>query len=67
MAVSLSIGRGVEGFKVSDFTVGTSAPGAGDIELRFGTTVTRLDVVKACKAFQRAVEEGQLITNAPPL
>jgi hypothetical protein len=35
--ISLSLGRGVEGTKISDFTVGTSTPGAGDTELRFNT------------------------------
>ncbi len=34
-AVSLSMSRGVGGFKISDVTVGTSAPGTGDVELRF--------------------------------
>jgi hypothetical protein len=34
-AVSLSVNRGVDGFKISDVTIGTSAPGTGDIELRF--------------------------------
>jgi len=72
-AVSLSISRGVDGFKVSDFTVGTSAPGAGDIELRFNLTdsnaaaLTRKDVFKALEAFERALNSGPLITNAPPL
>ena len=72
-AVSLSISRGVDGFKVSDFTVGTSAPGAGDIELRFNLTdtnsaaLTRKDVFKALEAFELALNSGPLITNAPPL
>lgn len=71
--ISLSISRGVEGFKVSDFTVGTSTPGTGDIELRFNTTdtnskvLTRKDVHNACKAFMRAMEEGSLITGTPIL
>lgn len=60
-AISLSIKRGVDGFKISDFTVSTLAPNANDIELRFNTTdanaaaVTMKDVVKALEAFERAV------------
>ena len=34
-AISISIPHGVGGMKMSDFTVGTSAPGAGDVEVRF--------------------------------
>ena len=39
-AVSISISHGAAGMKMSDFTVGTSAPGAGDVEVRFNTTDT---------------------------
>lgn len=75
-AVSLSISRGTDGMKISDFTVGTSAPGTGDIELRFNLTDTNSkalfekDVVLACKAFIRALEWGGTtinVTNSPPL
>lgn len=72
-AVSFSIRRGVSGFKISDITVGTSAPGTGDIELRYNTTdtnsanVTRQDIYNAMLAFQRALMEGKLVSNAPPL
>lgn len=62
-AISLSINRGVDGLKGSaDFTVGTLAPNANDIELRFNTTdansaaITMKDVIKALMAFERAVE-----------
>jgi hypothetical protein len=71
--ISLSISRGVDGFKISDLTVGTSAPGAGDMEFRYNTTdtngknLTRMDIRKALDAFERALAEGQLITAAPPL
>ena len=34
-AVSFSMSRGVGGFKMTDVTVGSLAPGAGDVELRF--------------------------------
>jgi hypothetical protein len=72
-AISLSINRGVDGFKLNDFTVGTSVPGTGDIELRYNTTdtnsknLTRKDVIIACNAFIRALEEGKLITTTPIL
>lgn len=71
--ISLSISRGVTGMKLSDFTVGTSVPGAGDTELRFNTNdtngkpQTRKDIVLACKAFILALEEGQLVTTTPVL
>lgn len=32
-AVSLSVNRGVDGFTVSDITIGSTAPAAGDIQL----------------------------------
>jgi hypothetical protein len=63
-AVSLSISRGVSGTTMTDFTVGTSAPGSGDIELRYNTTDTnsknlnREDIYMALKAFQRAIQQG---------
>jgi hypothetical protein len=75
-AVSLSISRGTDGMKISDFTVGTSAPGAGDVELRFqlldtnSKALTEKDVILACKAFIRALGEGGntiFVTNSPPL
>lgn len=72
--ISISISHGVEGFAPSDFTVGTSAPGTGDIELRWNTTdtnsnvLTKKDVVLAALALIRAVEDEQVpITNSPPL
>lgn len=58
-AVSFSMSRGVDGFKMSDVTVGTSAPGAGDVELRFNTTDTNgknlndKDLVRILEAFIR--------------
>lgn len=74
-AVSFSISRGVSGFKMSDITVGTSAPGAGDIELRFNVTDTNgknmndKDLVIALLAFRRALETNGAsliaITNQP--
>jgi len=64
-AVSLALLNGVDGFKVSDFTVGTAAPTAGqDFELRFNLTdqashnITSKAIVIAIKAFIRAVEDS---------
>ena len=63
-AVSFSISRGVSGSKMSDITVGTSAPGAGDIELRYNILDTnsknlnRQDLFLALEAFERAILQG---------
>ena len=74
-AISLSINRGVDGFKVNDYTIGVLAPNANDVELRYNTTdqnganITRKDLVQILEAFMRAVEAGPSITTilAPPL
>jgi hypothetical protein len=65
-AVSLSVSRGVDGFKISDITVGTSVPGAGDIELRWNlqdtnsVNLTREDIlVRAMNAFRTSILQGQ--------
>ena len=65
-AVSLSVNRGVDGFQISDVTVGSSAPGTGDIELRWnlvdqaGGTLTREDIlIRAFRAFYNAIYQGQ--------
>jgi len=73
MATSFSILNGFDGFRPSDITVGASAPGTGDIELRLnatdgaGNTITRKGVIIALYAFIRALESGAVISNAPPL
>ncbi len=61
-AISVAINRGVDGFKITDYTVGTAAPTGGtDIELRFNTTdqlgapVTMKNVLIALEAFERAI------------
>jgi hypothetical protein len=72
-AISWTFNRGTEGFKFSDFTTGTNAPSAGDFELRYNTTdaqsknVTRKDVILFLQASIRQLEQGQLLTTAPPL
>lgn len=61
-AVSYSINRGQDGFKITDFTHGTLTPNANDIEVRVNTTDANSvalkvkDVVIALKAVIRAIE-----------
>jgi len=65
----VSIPRGVEGMKYSDFTTGTSTSGA-TIELRLfdattpATTYSKVDVLKALKAFERFFENAQQASAA---
>jgi hypothetical protein len=65
-AVSLSVNRGVDGMQISDVTIGSSARGTGDVELRFqlqdtnSVNLTREDViVRAFNAFRTAILQGQ--------
>jgi hypothetical protein len=68
-AVSYSISRGQNGFKVSDFTRGTLAPGANDIEIRINTTdansapMTVKDIIIALEAFERGVLSDAILGN----
>ena len=74
-AVSFSMSRGVDGFKMSDVTVGTSAPGSGDVEIRFNVldgqskNMNDLDLIKIVKAFERWFSNNGpsaiAITNQP--
>lgn len=63
-AVSISIAHGASGNKMSDFTVGTSAPGSGDVEVRFNTTdtnsknISHHEVVVKLKEIIRQLETG---------
>jgi hypothetical protein len=72
-AVSFSINRGDDGFKVSSFTVAALAPNANDFEFRIASTdaqgkvMTRKDAVIALEALKRAILSGAIFTNAPPL
>ena len=69
----IAINRGLDGFNLSDFVVGTATTAAADIELRIasvdgqGNVLTRMDVTKALMAFERAIAEGSFVTTAPPL
>jgi hypothetical protein len=66
----VSITRGIEGTKYSDFTVGTASSGSVFVELRVGdastvpTTPTRVEILKALKAFQRFFENAQQVKPA---
>jgi hypothetical protein len=63
-AISLSMSHGAFGNDISDFTVGTLAPNAGDFEVRLNTTdtnsknISRYDMIVALRAFIRALEQG---------
>lgn len=62
----VSLARGIEGTKASDFTTGT-ASSAGDLfELRIldGVTPTKVEVLKALKAFEIFFENQQQVVTA---
>jgi hypothetical protein len=69
----IAINRGLGGFKVSDFTTGTSTSASSDVELRIadvdgqGNAMTRKDVLIALEAFERQLESGAILTNFPVL
>lgn len=64
----ISINRGKDGFKPSDFTTGTSSTAGDDIELRIadGASLTRKDVQIALEAFERAYANKDIL-NFPVL
>ncbi len=61
-ALSISIAHGAAGMKMSDFTTGTLAPNAGDVEVRYNTTDTNSknilqhEVIIALKTIIRQLE-----------
>jgi hypothetical protein len=61
----VSLKRGVEGTKYSDFTTGTSAT-TDQFEFRVldGVTPTRVECIKALEAFERYFSNPQLVGNA---
>jgi hypothetical protein len=69
----VAINRGKDGFKISDFTLGTSSSASSDFELRIadvdgqGKTMTRRDVVVALESFKRSILSGAILTTFPPL
>ena len=62
----VSVARGVEGSKYSDFTTGTSSSASDLFEFRVldGTTPTKAEVYKALKAFERFFENAQQVAAA---
>lgn len=62
----VSIARGVEGSKYSDFTTGTSSDSTALFELRVldGVTPKKVEVLKALKAFERFFENRQQVVTA---
>lgn len=59
----VAITRGLDGFKMNDFTVGTSSAATALFELRVldGVTPTRVEVIKALDAFERYFENAQQV------
>ena len=62
----VSVARGVEGFKSSDFTTGTSSDATALFEFRVldGVTPKKTEVLKALKAFERFFENAQQVKTA---
>jgi hypothetical protein len=61
----VSLKRGIEGTKYSDFTTGTSAT-TDQFEFRVldGVTPTKTEVLKAIEAFERFFENAQQVSAA---
>lgn len=63
-SVSISIAHGAGGLKMSDFTVGTLAPNAGDVEVRFNNTdsnsknISDHEIVILLRTIIRQIEGG---------
>lgn len=62
----VSINRGVDGFKDSDFTTGTSSTAGDAIELRVldGASLNKMDVEKALDAFKRFFQDPKQVATA---
>lgn len=62
----VSLARGVEGSKYSDFTTGTSSSASDLFEFRVldGVTPTKVEVLKALEAFERFFQNQQQVTAA---
>lgn len=62
----VSLKRGVEGTKSSDFTTGTSSAATDLFELRIldGVTPTKTEVDKALEAFERFFQNAQQVSTA---
>lgn len=72
-AISLILSRGVSGSKLSDFTIGTTAPASGDLQFCWNTTdtnshaLTRKDLILAMRAFEYLIESNPQSPAGTPL
>jgi hypothetical protein len=62
----VSLTRGIEGTKYSDFTVGTASSGSVFVELRVGDTAganipSKVEIIKAIEAFERFFSNPQQV------
>lgn len=70
-ALSVSAAHGAISMKMSDYTAGTSAPGAGDVEVRWNTTDTNgknvlsHEVVITLRNIIRFLEQGRMSATNP--
>lgn len=62
----VSLNRGINGFKASDFTTGTSSAATDKIELRVldGASLSKQDVKIALEAFERFFTDAKQVTAA---
>jgi hypothetical protein len=65
----VSLTRGLEGSKYSDFTTGAASSATTFIEIRIGDTVspnipTKVEIIKALEAFERFFENAQQVSAA---
>jgi len=65
----VSLTRGLDGSKYSDFTTGAASSGTTFVELRVGDTVspnipTKVEILRALKAFERFFENPQQVSAA---
>lgn len=69
----VAINRGKDGFKISDFTFGTSSSSSSDVEIRIAdldgqsVAMTRKDVLIALEAFERYLANGGMFSTFPKL
>jgi hypothetical protein len=54
-SVSLSLPKGADGLRASDFTTGVLAQNAGDIELRFTSSLSKKELLIALEAMIAAI------------
>jgi hypothetical protein len=65
----VSLTRGLEGMKYSDFTTGAASSGSTFVELRIGDTVspnipTKVEIVKALRALKHFFANAQQVKAA---